>query len=106
MNSENALDFYESLGFEEAEIEDGLTALFFETGEDSSYVLLTDEDGKLPVNLKAAIVLAYYSPEGAFQWSVSFKNSHLFKDIWTVSEKIEDKLTGALKYRDGNDYTN
>jgi len=61
---------------------------------------------KVLAGLEPAVVLAYYSPEGAFQWSVSFKNSHLFKDIWTVSEKIEDKLTGALKYRDGNDYTN
>ena len=98
MTTENYLDFYESLGFEEIEIEDGLTALCFETSSDGNYALLTNEEGDLPENLRQAVIFAYYTSDGSFQWSTSFKNSYLLKELWASSETPEDKLS-AIRNR-------
>jgi hypothetical protein len=97
--SSEIIAYYTGLGFEETEIEDGLTALAYEIPTDESYVLLTDEDGKMPVALKQPVLLAYYTPEGAFQWSIGFKNSPMFKDIWSVSDNPARKLEALLEYR-------
>jgi hypothetical protein len=60
----NARDFFAALGFEEIEIEDGLTALCCETDEAGGYALVTDDGGAVPENLKQAVVFACYTPEG------------------------------------------
>lgn len=91
------MEYYESLDFEETEIEDGLTALAFEFSQDGSYALLTNEDGAIPENLKQRIIFAYYTHDGAFQWSISFKNSYVFKDVWTESQSPDHKLNTMLK---------
>jgi hypothetical protein len=104
MNDENLIDFYGSLGFEEAEIEDGLDALLFELSPDGSYVLITTEDGTIPENLRKAVIFACYTPEGSFLWSASFKNSYLFKDIWSESSTPELKLNAVRKYRESNEH--
>jgi len=102
MSDENLMDFYASLGFEEAEVEDGLDALFFELTPDGSYVLITTEDGTIPENLRVAVIFACYSPEGSFLWSASFKNSYVFRDIWSQETTAEQKLNAVLKHRDAN----
>jgi hypothetical protein len=102
MSDESVLDFYEALGFEETEIEDGLTALLFEFASDDSYALLTNDDGKLPEILRQPIIYACYTPEGAFLWSASFKNSFLFKDIWSGAETPEGKQAAIQEYRESN----
>jgi len=104
VSDENALDFFETLGFEETDIEDGLTALFFETDPQGSYALLTNEEGAIPENLKQAVIFACYTPEGAFQWSASFKNAYVFKDIWSGAETPEQKLDAIAKRRESIDY--
>lgn len=98
MNSE-IMEYYASLDFEETEIEDGLTALAFEFSEDESYALLTNEDGAIPENLKQRVVFAYYTSEGVFQWSMGFKNSFVFKDIWSEPQTPQEKLATMQKYR-------
>lgn len=104
MSSENVLDFYKELGFEEIDVEDGLTAFFIETAPDGSYALLTDDNGAMPLHLrKVVVVFACYSPAGAFLWSASFKNSFLFKDIWLQSEDIAGKLTAIKLHREQNE---
>lgn len=104
MSSETVMDFYGTLGFEEAEIEDGLDALLFELTPDGSYVLLTTEDGTIPDNLREAVIFACYTPEGAFLWSASFKNSYIFKDIWSEPPTPEDKLDAVRKHRENNEH--
>lgn len=104
MSDENILDFYEGLGFEETAIEDGLTALSFEIDPQGSYVLLTDEEGAVPETLRQTVVFACYTPEGAFQWSASFKNSYVFKDIWSESQTTEQKLDAIQKRRENIAY--
>jgi hypothetical protein len=96
----NIMEFYEELGFEEIEIEDGLTALFFEIDPEGSYVLLTDDDGDVPQSLKQPLVLACYTAEGAFEWSATFKSSPVFKEIWTVAPAPAEKLAAVQKYRE------
>ena len=101
--SENILEFYETLGFEEVEVDDGLSALFFETAEDGSYALVTDEDGAVPDSLKKPVTLASYSAAGAFSWSAGFKNSLVFKEIWAQEETTDGKLKAVQKHREENE---
>jgi hypothetical protein len=104
MSDENLFDFYETLGFEETDIEDGLTALFFELDSGGSYSLITNEDGAIPETLKERVVFACYSPDGAFLWSVGFKNSYVFRDTWAGSETAGQRLAAVEKYRAGLEY--
>jgi hypothetical protein len=104
VSENNVLDFYQTLGFEETDIEDGLTALLFELGPIGSYALLTDDDGSIPVSLKQPIVFACYTTDGAFLWSVGFKNSHAFKEIWAAGQTPEQKLAAVQNYRKSSDY--
>ena len=97
------LEFFQGLGFDEIEIEDGLTAYFIETGADESYALVTDDNGESPANLRKPLIFACYSPEGAFLWSASFKNAFLFKETWQQSEAISDKLAAIQNYRQNNE---
>lgn len=91
MQEESVLVFFQALGFEEIEIEDSLTALSVEYSSDGSYALLTDDEGNKPETLKQSLIFAFYSPEGAYQWSTSFKNAYTFKDTWLQGETIMDK---------------
>lgn len=104
MSDESVLTFYEDLGFEETAIEDDLTALSLEVDPQGSYALITDEEGAVPETLKQAVVFACYTPEGAFQWSASFKNSYVFKDIWAGSQPTEQKLDAIQKRRENIAY--
>lgn len=96
--SSEVMQFYENLGFEESEIEDGLKALAYEFPGDESYALLTDENGEIPQNLKQRVIFAYYSAEGAFQWSIGFKNAYLLQNMWSEPETSEQKLAKMLAY--------
>ena len=104
MSDESVLTFYEALGFEETDIEDDLTALSLEIDPQESYVLITNEEGAIPETLKQAVIFAYYTPEGAFQWSAGFKNSFVFRDIWSKSQSPEEKLAAIGKRRENIDY--
>lgn len=104
MSDESVLDFYEDLGFEETAIEDGLTALSFEVDPQGSYALVTDEEGAVPETLRQVVVFACYTPEGAFQWSASFKNSYVFRDIWSGNHTTEEKLDAIQKRRENIAY--
>lgn len=101
--SENILEFYETLGFEEVEVDDGYSALFLETAPDGSYVLVTDEDGSIPESLKKPLTLACYSAAGAFAWSAGFKNSLAFQELWSQKSTIEEKLAVVQKHREENE---
>lgn len=101
--SNSLLAFYETLGFEETEIEDGLVILGIELTPEGNYALLTDTEGTMPQKLDQAVIFAYYSPEDAFLWSASFKNSTVFKEIWTKSSTTEDKLAAITNYRHANE---
>ena len=96
-------EFYALLGFELTDIEDDQEALFMETDSDGSYVLLTNEDGNIPDDLEESVILALYSPEGAYQWSATFKASHAFQVLWRSCERIDEKLTALLAYRSSNE---
>lgn len=98
LSSENIMDFYGTLGFEEIEIEDKLTALCFEVDPADSYALITGEDGSIPASLKQVVVFACYTAAGAFQWSTSFKNSYLFQDTWSGAKTPKDKFEAVHAY--------
>lgn len=100
--SNNIVEFYESLGFEETEIEDGQIVLGIELSADGAYALLTDADGKMPQGPNQEIIFACYTPEDSFLWSASFKNSTKFKELWTEAQTHEDKLAAIVKYREAN----
>lgn len=104
MSDETVLGFYEALGFEETDIEDGLTGLFFELDPQGSYALISNEEGAIPESLKQAVIFAFYTPEGAFQWSASFKNSYVFKDIWSKAQTSQQKLDAIGKRQESIDY--
>lgn len=104
MSDDNSRDFYSQLGFEETDMEDFVTALLFEYDPDGSYVLITDEEGKTPQSLRQAVLFSCYRPDGAFLWSTSFKNSFLFKDLWTEAATPADKIAAVEKYRESKEY--
>ena len=94
------LDFFTALGFEEIPIEEGLTGLSFEDGPDGEYALITNEDGLLPTSLDTSLLIAFYTPEGAFLWSTGFKNAIQFKEIWTPGSTDVEKLQATQQHRD------
>jgi len=102
MASQSVIEFYEDLDFEEAEIENGLTAFFFELSPAGNYVLVTDEEGDMPETLKTPVIFACYTEEGSFLWSAGFKNSYLLKEIWSEPQTAEQKLNAIKKYKDAN----
>jgi len=104
MNDENSREFYSQLGFEETDMEDYVTALLFEYEPEGGYVLITDEEGKTPASLRQPVIFSCYRPDGAFLWSTSFKNSFLFKDLWTEVEAPAEKLAAVQKYRESKEY--
>ncbi len=104
MSTDNVMEFYEALGFEETRIEDGLTALFFEVSPEGIYGLLTSEEGTIPESLRQTVIFACYTPESSFLWSASFKNSYVFKDIWSEAQTPQHKLDAVQKHRESNDY--
>lgn len=99
MTTDSMTDFFAALGFEEVEIEDNLTVLGIDADSDGNYILLTDEEGALPATLRQRIVLAYYTADGAYQWSVGFKNAFLFKDTWSSGDDLTAKLAVLQQYR-------
>ena len=94
------LDYFTVLGFEEIPIEEGLTGLSFEDGPDGEYALITNEDGLLPTSLDTPLLIAFYTPEGAFLWSTGFKNAIQFKEIWTPGSTYVEKLQATQQHRD------
>lgn len=100
VNHEEMLAYFAELGFEETEIEDGLTALCFEESPDGSYVLLTDEEGSWPGSLDVPLTLACYSPENAFCWSVGFKTAATFKAVWTSGGSFAEKIARVQSLRE------
>lgn len=95
---ENVLAFLQELGFEEIDIEDGLTALAVEFEPDGDYALITNSEGLLPETLKQSLVFACYTAEGAYQWSASFKNAAAFKNIWSSGESLAQKCEAVRQY--------
>ncbi len=94
------LEFFTALGFEEIPIEEGLTGLSFENGPDGEYALITNEDGLLPTSLETPLLVAYYTPQGAFLWSTGFKNAVQFREIWLTGTTYAEKLQAAQHHRD------
>ena len=92
MSKELATELFESLGFEEIQIEEGLMALCHEVEPDGRYLLVTDEDGNWPEDLTLPVVLALYSAKNVFQGSATVKNSKLFKERWLASQTMEARL--------------
>ncbi|MDF2572765.1 MAG: hypothetical protein K0R55_4369 [Sporomusa sp.] len=99
MSDNTILEFYEAMGFEETEIEDGLVVLGIELTKEGNYALLTDAEGNMPKNPTQEIVFAYYTPDDSFLWSASFKNSTIFKELWTGAQTAEAKLNAIVQYR-------
>ncbi|CQR74203.1 hypothetical protein SOV_23300 [Sporomusa ovata DSM 2662] len=100
--SDNMLELYQSLGFEETEVEDGQPVLGIELTPEGAYALLTDAEGLMPKTPNQEIIFAYYTPEDSYLWSASFKNSTVFKNLWTAAATIEDKLTAITNHREAN----
>ena len=98
MPEENVLEFFQALGFEEIDIEDGLRALSVEYSADGSYALITNDVGTMPDKLRQFLIFAFYSPEGAYQWSTGFKNAYVFKDFWLQGETILQKCEVVRQY--------
>ena len=100
--SDNLLEFYQALGFEETEIDDGQMVLGIELTPEGAYALLTDAEGLMPKNPKQEVIFAYYTPEDSYLWSASFKNSTVFKELWNQSPTTETKLATIVKHREAN----
>lgn len=100
--SDNLLEMYQSLGFEEIETEDGQMVLGIELTPEGPYALLTDTEGIMPKTPGQEIIFALYSADDSFEWSASFKNSTVFKELWLQKQTSEEKLIVIKKYREEN----
>ncbi|SMC76694.1 hypothetical protein [Sporomusa malonica] len=99
MSNNTILEFYEALGFEETETDDGLIVFGIELTQEGSYALLTDAEGTMPKNATQEIIFAYYTPDDSFLWSASFKNSAVFKELWTGAQTAEARVDAIVQYR-------
>ncbi|HWR10110.1 hypothetical protein [Sporomusa sp.] len=103
MSSETIISFYESLGFEETEIEDSMVVLGIELTPAGNYALITNDEGTMPKDLNQGIIFAYYTPEDSYLWSASFKSSTAFKELWTEAPTNETRLDAIVKHREANE---
>ena len=94
------LEFFNRLGFAEIPIEDDLTGLCFEESPEGEYALVTNEEGLLPTSLEAALLIAFYSTEGAFLWSTGFKNAGQFEEVWRQGSTYAEKIQVTEQHRD------
>ena len=99
------MDFYGELGFEETQIEEGLTALCFEISPEENYGLITNDNGNIPETLREPIIFACYTQAGSFLWSTSFKNSYLVQETWTKEQELHKKFEAVKEYRKDTDST-
>lgn len=97
--SQTVLTFYEELGFEEIEVDDNLTALFYELTEEGTYALITNDDGLMPESLEDVVIFACYREDGAYIWSASFEDSHDFAGLWQAGNDVEEKLAAIERHR-------
>lgn len=104
MDDNSLLEAYEPFDFYETEIEDGYSALIYEPLGKDDYVLITDTDGTMPVDLEQEIIFAAYTPDGVFAWSVGFENSPQFLDLLNKHPKSDNIMDIVKKYRDSGDY--
>lgn len=103
MSNNSMVEFYEMLGFEEIEIEDGLIVLGLEVTPEGHYALVTDDEGTMPKTSSQGIIFAYYTADDVFLWSAGFKNSNVFKKIWDSTQAITAKLDAIMEYRKENE---
>lgn len=101
MNND-VITIYQALGFEKIELEDGQTVLGFEFTPGGAYALLTDTEGNMPKSVTQEVIFACYTVADSFEWSSSFKNSSVFKDLWVTQDTIEAKLAAIQKHRELN----
>lgn len=99
MSNNTILEFYEALGFEETETDDGQIVFGIELTKEGNYALLTDAEGLMPKNTTQEIIFAYYTPDDSFLWSASFKNSAAFKELWTGVQTAGARIDAILQYR-------
>ncbi len=104
MNDNTLLEAYEPFDFYETEIEDGFTALIYEPIDNEDYVLITDVDGTMPMDLEQEIIFAAYTADGAFAWSVGFESSHHLLELLNSHPKSDNIVTIVKDYRDNGDY--
>ena len=100
--NESVLEYYETLGFEETEIDDNLIVLGVELTPEGNYALITDDEGIMPASLTQPVLFAYYTPDGSYLWSASFKNSAQFKESWTSVQTTADRLAAIIRFREAN----
>ena len=100
--SDNVLEIYQPLGFEEVETEDGQLVLGIEFTPDGAYALLTDAEGSMPKSTTQEIIFACYTADDAFEWSASFKNTTVFKELWLKEQSTEGRLSAIQKHREAN----
>ena len=94
---DSVMHFFQGLGFEEIEIEDNLTALAVDCGVEG-YAIISDDNGNIPESLNQFLIFAFYSPEGAYQWSTGFKTAEAFKPIWSKGGTVWEKCEVVRQY--------
>lgn len=91
----NILTFFQDLGFVELEFAEEPTALAIE-GDDDSFAVISDLEGKMPTSLEQALMFAAYAADGTYLWSREFSSAGQFKQCWPTTGSYSHKIT-ALK---------
>lgn len=106
MTGENIVEFYQALGFEATELEDGSAELFFVLDQEGKYATLTDDNGTMPQNLQQPVIFACYTPNDSFLWSTGFKSSFQFQELWSSGQTLTEKKDAVVKHRENTGYYN
>ena len=104
MDDNTLLEAYEPFDFYETEVEEGCSGLIYEPVDNEEYVLITDVDGTMPVDLEQEIIFAAYTAKGAFAWSVGFESSLQLLELLNKHPKSDDLVDIVKKHRDSGDY--
>lgn len=105
MLTEAVTEFFQALGFEKSDIADEREVLTFLEVDlpPAGYALISDEEGMPLQSLEQRLIFAYYRQDGAYQWSVGFKNASAFQAVWPADAAPEQKLAAIRALSAGPD---
>lgn len=89
----------ETLGFVPYETEGGGSEFTCDIDDAGNFATLTDMEGLAPTRLQQSVLFTYYTADGSFKWSTSFKSLSLFTECWEAAASLPEKVAAVEAYR-------
>ncbi len=88
---------FEKLGFWKDITEEDKIEVFGMDFEDGTYIIITDDAGKTPLDKTKGLILACYDSRDSFIWGSEFKNFAALEKVCQGKTECTGELLEALK---------